>query len=94
MNFDSTNTFETSQYFTARDVEGRIIAQIVRTDAPSIPSNFWGYRMLKPGVGGKSQAAHLRRFGPFSSFDEAQKAIEDDFQQGENDATTPRTGSN
>lgn len=79
MNFTSTNTFETSEYFTARNEAGQIIAQIVRTDAPSVPSNFWGYRMLKPGVGGKSQSNHMRRFGPFSSFDEAQKTIEDDF---------------
>jgi hypothetical protein len=81
MNFVSTNTFETSEYFTAKNEDGQIIAQIVRTDAPTVPSNFWGYRMMKPGVGGKSQASHLRRFGPFSSFDEAQKAIEDDEAQ-------------
>lgn len=79
MDFTSSEAFANSQYFTARNEQGQIIAQIVRSDSPTAPSNFWGYRMLKPGVGGKSQGKHLRKFGPFGSFDEAQKAIEDDF---------------
>lgn len=85
MNFTSTNKFDkpdsqggTSEYFTARNEAGQIVAQIVRRDAPSVPSLFWGYRMLKPGVGGKAQSNHLRRFGPFNSFEETQNSIEED----------------
>jgi hypothetical protein len=79
MDFISSNVFDTSQYFTAKNEQGQIVAQIVRNDSPTAPSNFWGYRMLIPGLGGKSQGKHLRRFGPFGSFDEVKKAIEDDF---------------
>lgn len=86
MEFVSTNKFDrpdsqggTSEYFSARNEIGQLIAQIIRRDSPGVLSVFWGYRMLKPGVGGKSQANHLRRFGPFTSFDEAKQAIETDF---------------
>lgn len=88
LEFVSTNKFDqpdsqghTSEYFTARNEAGQIIAQIIRSDSPSVPSAFRGYRMLKPGVGGKAQSGHLRRFGPFASFEEAKKSIEDDFCQ-------------
>jgi hypothetical protein len=85
MNFISTNKFppddqgNTSEYFTARNDAGQIVAQIIRSDHPSVPSVFYGYRMLIPGVGGKAQSKHLRRFEPFDSFEEVQEAIEDDF---------------
>jgi hypothetical protein len=88
LNFVSTDKFDTpdsqgntSEYFTSRNEHGQIVAQIVRRDAPSVPSQFWGYRMLKPGVGGKAQSNHLRRFGPFTIFDEAERAIQLDFKE-------------
>lgn len=81
LSFISTNKFETSEYFTAKNEQGQIVAQVIRTMRPPATDSFWGYRMLKPGVGGKAQANHLRRFGPFNSFDEAQKAIEADFAE-------------
>jgi hypothetical protein len=87
INFVSSNNFDkpddqghTSEYFTAKNDAGQLIAQIVRSDAPNVQSAFWGYRMLKPGASGKAQSKHLRRFGPFKSFEEARKAIEDNFE--------------
>jgi hypothetical protein len=77
VNFESTNTFDTSEYFTAKNEQGQITAQIVRRFAPNTNDLFWGYRMLNPGVGGKSQ--RLRSFGPFVTFQEAQDVIENDF---------------
>ena len=84
MDFVSTNKFEgdSSEYFTARNDLGQIVAQIVRSDSPTTRSQFWGYRMLKPGAGGKAQSGHLRKFGPFNSYEEAKKTIEDDFEKG------------
>lgn len=86
MDFISTDKFDqpdsqgnTFEYFTARNAKGQIIAQIVRSSAPNVASAFRGYRMTRPGAGGKAQSGTLRRFGPFGSYEEAKRAIEEDF---------------
>lgn len=80
MEFVSVGKWPNSEYFSAYNEAKQVVAEIIRSDGKGVPSEFWGYRNLIPGLGGKSQSRHQRRFGPFPTFEEAKAAIETDFE--------------